>query len=239
MGSPKIADSNISYYIKKTLLLKLWVREIFFMTFSILLLGVLIILVAFNVGESIYVKLNIKKKWLLIFLIGTLVLYFIPNLKINGITFTWIGFFLPLIFSVIVLFQVKKAKAYFKMFVAVLIAFSLDMIYNLITFDVYESAVFQPYIVLGLILGSVSMALAQTPTRLYASNFLGLIFAEIVFYVSRYSIYGEYYLTLGSRKVFETLLVAFVTSLFVYFLARKVKAIKIRRKLAKNKTAEV
>ena len=209
------------------------------MTFSILLLGVMIILVAFNVGESIYAKLNIKKKYLLILLIGTLVLYFIPNLKINGITFTWIGFVLPLIFSVLAIIKVKKAKAYFKMFVALLISFSLDMVYNLITFDVYESAIFQPYIVLGLILGSVSMFLAETPTRLYASNFLGLIFAEIVFYVSRYSIYGEYYLTIGSRKVFETLLVSFVTSLFVYFLARKVKVMKIRRKLAKKDVVEI
>ena len=209
------------------------------MTFSIIILGVLIILVSFNVGESIYAKLNIKKKWLLLFLIGTLVLYFIPNIKINGVTFTWIGFFLPLIFSVLVLFKVKKAKAYFKMFVALLIAFSSDMIYNLITFDVYESAIFQPYIFLGLILGTVSMVLCETPTRLYASNFLGLIFAEIVFYISRYSIYGEYFLTIGSRKIFETLMVAFVASLFVYFLARKVKVMRIRKKLKKNKVVEI
>ena len=70
--------------------------------------------------------------------------------------------------------------------------------------------------------------------KLYASNFLGLTFAEIVFYFSRYSIYGEYYLTIGSLKVFETLLVGFVSSLLVYFFARKVKATLIRRKLAKR-----
>lgn len=208
------------------------------MTLSVLMLGVLIILVSFNVGESIYAKLKLKKGHLIGLLLLTLVLYFVPNIKINGITFTWVGFFLPFVFSVLSLLKVKKAKAYFKMFVALLIAFSLDMIYNLITFDVYETAIFQPYVVLGLILGSVGLILAETPTRLYASNFLGLIFAEIVFYISRYSIYGEYYLTIGSRKVFETLLVGFVTSLLVYFFVRKVKAIKIKRKLAKN-SAEI
>ena len=209
------------------------------MTFSIILLGVLIILVSFNVGESIYAKLNIKKRWLLIFLIGTLVLYFIPSPKINGITFTWIGFFVPLLFSIVAIFKGKKNKNFFKMFVAMLIAFSLDIIYNLITFDVYESAIFQPYIVLGLILGTVSLALVKIPTRLYASNFLGLTFAEIVFYMSRYSIYGEYYLTIGSRKVFETLLVSFVTSMIVFFFARKVKTMQIRKKLKERKTANI
>ena len=53
------------------------------MTFSIILLGVLIILVAFNVGESVYSKLKIEKKWLLILLCVTLIFYFIPNIKIN------------------------------------------------------------------------------------------------------------------------------------------------------------
>ena len=204
------------------------------MTFSIILLGVLIILVAFNVGESIYAKLGLKKKWLLVLLICTLVLYFIPSLVIGGITFTWVGFFLPAIFSVIAILKVKKAKIYFKMFVALLIAFALNIIYNLITFDVYESAIFQPYLILGVILGTLPLALTKTPQRLYASNFFGLIFAEIVFYMSRYSIYGEYYLSLGSRKVLETLLVSFVTSLLAYFFARKVKAVVIKRKLSKS-----
>lgn len=204
------------------------------MTLSLILLGALIILTIFNVGESIYKKLNIKKRLLIILLLATLVLYFIPGISINGITFTWFGFVLPLIFSTWVIIKVKNAKKYFKMFVVALIAFALNIIYNLITFDVYESAIFQPYIVLGLILGIVPLAIAESPKRLYASNFVGIIFAEIVFYFSRYSIYGEYYLTLGSIKVFETLMIAFVSSLLVYFFARKIKAMLIRKKLAKR-----
>lgn len=206
------------------------------MTFSIILLGVLIILVSFNVGESLFKKLKIQKRVLLLLLTATLVLYFIPNIKIGGVTVTWIGFFMPLVFSVWVIFKVKNAKMYFKMFVALLITFSLNMIYNLITFDVYEASIFQPYIILGIIIGTIPMILAKTPTKLYASNFFGLIFAEIVFYLSRYSIYGEYYLTLGSRKVFEMLLVSFTISMLVYFFVRKVKVMMIRRKL-KSKNA--
>lgn len=204
------------------------------MTFSIILLGVLIILVSFNVGESIFKKIGLKKKTLLLILIISLVLYFIPSINLFGITFTWVGFFMPLVFSAIVVFKVKNIKIYFKMFVALLLAFSLGIIYNLITFDVYESEIFQPYLVLGILLGVLPLLLTKTPQRLYASNFLGLIFAEIVFYMSRYSIYGEYYLTLGSRKMFETLLIGFTSSLIAYYLYRKVKYIVIKRRLTKK-----
>lgn len=209
------------------------------MTFSIILLGVLIILVTFNVGESIYSKLGLKKKWLLILLIGTFILNFVPNLVVFGIEFGWVGFVLPIIFSVIVILKVKSAKGYFKMLVAMLIAFALNIIYNLITFDVYESSIFQPYLILGVLLGTLPLALVKIPTRLYASNTFGILFAEIVFYISRYSIYGDYYLTLGSRKMFETLITSFVVSLLAYFFARKVKAVIIRRKLAKREREKI
>ncbi len=201
------------------------------MTFAFILLGVLIIMAIFNVGESVYKKLNIKKRHLVTLLIVTMILYFLPNVIINGITFTWVGFFLPLIFSVIVILKTKKTKEYFKMFVMALISFSLNIVYNLITFDVYESAIFQPYLILAIILGIMPFII---PTRLYASNFIGLILAEIIFYLSRYSIFGEYYLIIGSRKVFEMLLVSFVTSTIAYFLARKIKMLRVRHRLAKK-----
>lgn len=207
-------------------------------TLSLILLGAITILVAFNVGESIFLKLKIKKSILLIFLGLSIVFYFIPSIKIGNITFTWIGFFLPFIFSLLCFFKVKKGKHLFKMFVCVLITFSASVIYNLITFDVYESAIFQPYIVLAIIIGSVNLFLAKKPTNLYASNFIGLILADVVFYYSRYSIYGEYYLTIGSNKVFEILLISFLTSLLTYYFVRKIKVILLRRKLKKKEANE-
>ncbi len=209
------------------------------MTFSLILLGVLFILVLFNVGESIYKKLNLKKSTLLILLLLLLGCYFIPGINIGGVVFTIDGFFLPLVISAIILIKTRKLKTFFKIFVAILISFSLNIVYNLITFDVYESAILQPYLVLGLILGTFPLFLVETPTKLFASTFLGVTLSEIVFYFSRYSIYGNYYMTIGSEKVFATCLVAFVTSLLTYFLARKVKAMHVKRKLKlaeRNKT---
>lgn len=204
------------------------------MTFSIILLGVLFILVLFNVGESIYKKLNYKKRTILIVLIITLVLYFIPGIKIGNFTFTLAGFFLPLVLSAIILIKVKNLKMYFKIFVATLISFSLNIVYNLITFDVYESAILQPYLVLGIILGVLPLILTSTPQNLFASNFLGITLSELVFYYSRYSVYGNYYMTIGSEKVFATLLTSFITSFLTYFFSRKLKALHIKHKLTKS-----
>lgn len=203
------------------------------MTFSIILLGVLFILVLFNVGESIYKKLNLKKRALIIVLLITIVLYFIPGIKIGNFTFTLAGFFLPLVFTAIILIKVKNLKMYFKIFVATLISFSLNIVYNLITFDVYESTILQPYLVLGIILGVLPLILTSIPQNLFASNFLGITLSELVFYYSRYSVYGNYYMTIGSEKVFATLLTSFVISLLSYYLSRKIKALHIKHKLTK------
>ena len=201
------------------------------MTFALILLGVLFILVCFNVGESVYKKLNLKKRTLLILIGGTFVLYFIPNLVIKEITFTWTGFVLPLIFSVIVLIKVCNLKSYFKLFVCVLIAFALGMVYNLMTFDVYEANILQPYLILGLILGTLPLFLVPNAKWLYSANFIGITLAEIIFYMSRYSIYGEFYLTLGSVKVFSVLLISFVSSVIAHFFASKIKVRYTRKKL--------
>lgn len=201
------------------------------MTFSIILLGVLLILVTFNVGESVYKKLKLKKITLMLMLVLTLCLYFVPPITIGNYGFSLVGFFLPLAFSIIVLFNVRNLKEYFKMFVAVLVAFALNIVYNLITFDVYESSILQPYLILGVMLGSLPLFITSNPNRLYASNFIGIALSEIVFYLSRYSIYGNYYMIIGSEKVFAVLLVSFSISLIASFFARKIRAMHVKRKL--------
>ncbi len=200
------------------------------MTFSIILLGVLLILVTFNVGESVYKKLKLKKITLILMLILTLGLYFIPSITLGNFGFSLVGFFLPFAFSIVVLFKVRNIKEYFKMFVAVLVAFALNIVYNLITFDVYESSILQPYLFLGVLLGTLPLFITSNPNRLYASNFIGIALSEIVFYLSRYSIYGDYYMLIGSEKMFAVLLVSFTVSLLTSFFARKIHAFFVKKK---------
>ena len=209
------------------------------MTFSIIFLCLLIILTLFNVGESAWKKIGLSKSEILSLLILCSILYFVPNIVINGITFTWVGFVLPVIFSTIILIRARNIKQFIRMFVAALFAFCLGIIYNLITFDVYETNILQPYLLLALIAGSVPLVAVGDPKRLFVSNTFGLLFAELVYYLSRYSIYGDYYLTLGSEKIVATLLVSFVFSEIVYLLYRKIRVRVLMHRLAKREREKI
>lgn len=203
------------------------------MTFSIIILGVLLILSIFGVGEGTARKLGLGKKWLIILLVSTLILYFVPNIKIRGITFTWVGFAFPIIFTTMVLLGTKRLKQFLTIFISTLVSFSLSIVYDLITFDVYESNIFQPYIMLGIIIGITSLIICKNPKRAYASNVIGLLLSELFFYISRYSIYGEYYMVFGSEKVFCCLLTSFVFSVISHKVVLKIKAIAMQKRLAK------
>ena len=184
---------------------------------------------------------NPKKRVLIVYLVLTIFLFFVPSINIGGVAFGWTGFVLPLIFSIMAIAKTKRLKTFLRMIVATLIAFALNIVYNLITFDVYESAILQPYTILAIMMGVGLLFIVQTPSRLYASMFVGIILAEIAFYFSRYSIYGDYYLTIGSEKVFSMLLTSFTIGVLTYFFVRKVRTMSIRKKLkrAKKETISV
>lgn len=209
------------------------------MTFSLILTGVLFILVCFNVGESIYKKLKIRKSVLVLLLGLTLVAYFIPNFILWGVSFSWVGFVLPLVFSFVTFFKIRHFKIFLRIFVGVLVAFVLSLVYNLISFEVYESVILQPYLALGAILGVVLLFVVQTPSRAYASIFVGACLADVVFYFSRYAGYAGYNLTLGGEKIFCVLMTSFVVSLVAYYFVRKVKTIEIRHRLKKAERKKI
>jgi len=153
------------------------------MTFSLILLGTLLILTIFGVGEKILKKLKINKILIISLLALSIILYFVPPLVINGITFTWVGFVLPLIFSMVILLSNKKLKYVFKMFFVTLFSFSVGIVYNLIKFNVYESALLQPYIFLGIIFGLFSLSIIKDPLKLYASTFVGFVSQRDVLFI--------------------------------------------------------
>ena len=209
------------------------------MTFALISFGVFLIFVIFNVFESVIKPLNVNKKLLIGLLAITIVCYFIPNIYIFGAGFSLVGFFIPLVFSIIILARVKKLKEFSKMIVCSLIAFVFNIVYSLITFEVYESQILQPYIVLGVLLGFIGTFITTSSKNLFASNFIGIILSEIVFYFSRYSIFSEYFLTIGSLKVITTLFISFVFSLIVYFVKEKIKKSIIKKKLKKQERLNI
>jgi hypothetical protein len=208
------------------------------MTFSLILLGTLLILTIFGVGEKILKKLKINKILIISLLALSIILYFVPPLVINGITFTWVGFVLPLIFSMVILLSNKKLKYVFKMFFVTLFSFSVGIVYNLIKFNVYESALLQPYIFLGIIFGLFSLSIIKDPLKLYASTFVGFVSSEIVYYLSSSVAYRNGGLVVGGEKVLTVLILTFLVSVITNYFAISLKKHLIRTKLRRSKNLE-
>jgi len=208
------------------------------MTFSLILLGTLLILTIFGVGEKILKKLKINKILIISLLALSIILYFVPPLVINGITFTWVGFVLPLIFSMVILLSNKKLKYVFKMFFVTLFSFSVGIVYNLIKFNVYESALLQPYIFLGIIFGLFSLSIIKDPLKLYASTFVGFVSSEIVYYLSSSVAYRNGGLVVGGEKVLTVFILTFLVSVITNYFAISLKKHLIRTKLRRSKNLE-
>lgn len=209
------------------------------MNLSLLILCVSFILVLFNVGESVYFRLKLKK-WLLLLVIASLILLrFIPSININGVTFSIANFIAPVFLSVLIACKnLNKGKTWLKFFVSSLVVITFTLIYNVADLNVYESSLLQPYDILAIILGFLCFVITNNPKIVFLSSVVGLTVSELIFYKSRYEVYGYYNLTLGSEMMICVLLIEFLTSLFALYLVRKIKAYKLKKRKKNKKLLE-
>lgn len=192
------------------------------MTFSLLTLGVLIILSIFNIGESIYSWLKVTKLQRLLILTAITVSYFLPNIKLFGINTSICGVVLGLM-AVFILLKLKRIKLFAKLFVYTLFVFVLNIIYSLIEFNVYESSLIQPYLVLAGILGVSICFILNNPYLLFAGSYMGLMLSDFALYHFKYANNLDYSFVLGGEKIICTIIVSFCISAVVGFLVQKVK----------------
>lgn len=203
------------------------------MTFSLILLGVLIISCIFTVGEGVLKELKINKVFCLMLLFLTLILYFLPNIKIYNYSFSWASFILPFMACFVILLKTRRVKNHFKIVLFSLLTFIINFIFNFINFEVYETAILQPYLLLAVVLVVVGMLLTNKASLTFVASFFGLVISEIVFYYARYSNIIEFNWIFGSEKIFSMLLVIVVLSCIIQFLSIKLKKVKTYNKLKK------
>lgn len=205
------------------------------MNFSLLILCVSFILILFSVGESVYNQLKVKRLFILITVLALILFRLIPNITISSVQISVANFILPLIISVFLcVSSLRSLKSWVRFFVSTLIVVTLTLVYNVIEFNIYEGAFVQPYVFLGLVLGLLSFLVCQNSKIVFASCISGLTISEIIFYKSRYGVYGFNNLVFGTEMMICTLLIAFIFSLLCQFAWRKIKYAK-RKKAFKNK----
>ena len=202
------------------------------MDYSSLILGVLFILVCFNVGESVTKKLLFKKLYLLIIILAMFICSFIAPISIGDWQISISGFIIPFLISVYYLFKVGSLYSFLKIGVAILLVTTLTLIYNVISFESFEYAYFQPYIFLAIVLGISAFFIAKTATNTFVALFFGYTLASVIHYLTK-GIENYQMINLGGEQMLAMLVTSFASSLFGYYISRKIK--QIRRRRAKNK----
>ena len=152
------------------------------MDLNLLIIGSLLILTVFGVGESIYKKFKINKLFIIICLTLLLVGQFVPNLKIKDITISISGFLLPVILCLLFMFKIRS----FGFFVNfILMAFSilllrlcftdLQFVPNIITF------------ITMFVLGAFMAFVSKEAYSIISASFFGFVTGNLIFELIKYN----------------------------------------------------
>jgi len=201
------------------------------MKYLILILGVFFILTLFNVGESYLKRLQLKKSYILGFLILEICCLFLPTLQISNINFSIAGFLIPAIISIMFLGEIKNVRYLGRMFLSFLtVVLSMQLIFinngiNFFTFELLN------WVLIYGVLGIFALITCYYPKQAFISLFWGTITAQTLFYLTRYSVND---LMLGDDVFLFGLIVSCFIMLFLYNTyciinyKRKVKAFLIQ-----------
>lgn len=199
------------------------------MAFSSLILGVLLILVIFNVGETVTKKLYLKKIYLIILLAISFISSFFNPFIIGNFSFSIAGFIIPLILSIYYLFKVGSVYSFLRVGVSTLLVTTLTLIYNSISYGDFEYNYLQPYMILALVLGLSVFFISKTPSNSYLSFFLGYSLSNTIHFLTKNLDYDYSFIELGGQQMLSMLLLSTVASLVGVYIYRKVKLMKKRR----------
>jgi len=184
------------------------------MRYLTLLLGVLFILILFNVGESFLKRLNIKKIYALTFVALEIICLFLPAFQIAGINFTVGGFVLPAVVSIYFFKEIKNKKYFGKLLIAYLSVVLIMQIYFLAN-NVYGQSEMLGWAIVSGLLGVISLLVCYYPKQAFISLFWGINTAEIIFYFTRdFSDLSG--LVLGSNIMLFGLILGFLVISFCY-----------------------
>lgn len=149
------------------------------MDFYVVLCISLIILILFDVGESVFKNANIKKNWVLLFLVLSVILYFLPQISVGGIyvSLNYILYFLTFLFMI---FCLKDIKQVVTISIVFCITLTLCVCYNSLNLLQFEFAYFQPYVLLAVVIGAICSTTTNNHNTIYCGVFLSVTISELI-----------------------------------------------------------
>ena len=197
------------------------------MDFYIVMCVCLIILVLFDVGESVLKNANIKKSRLLIFLILTVLLYFLPKISLGEVQVS-LNFLLCCLGFLFMFFQLKNIKQIIKVFIVFCIALTLCVCYNSLNLLQFEFAYFQPYILLAIVIGVICSTTTNNHNTIYCGVFLAVSISELI--RSNGIMFGEQNVfCLGDSQFLCLLMISLFSFMLCLHITTFIKKIKQNR----------
>ena len=210
------------------------------MPISILLLGATMLAVNFNLAETFFASLLIKKKALNVVLILSFFLSFMRPFFINDFIYLNLGGLLLTTSALFLLFKKKKLD-FTNVFVVSSFLFGLCFFVNLL-FSFMEGYFDYKIILISILFGMIVFLNTKTVLESFVCFFITspLISLTLFFIEKKSSVYAN--LLLGTGTVFELCMIGFMTTLCLFLIGFYFKfKILFHKKaiIAKNKEEKV
>lgn len=181
------------------------------MQISYVLLVFLFIISLFNIGEKIYNKLNVNHFFVAGGLLLSLVCLSIPDILLNNISFSVVGFIFPLFLTLKLLPKILNKNSFIKCLIGVLLCAFALLIYNLL--NIKNLQFFLAY---SLLLGCLLFILTKSTSLSFISLFLGLNVGEFILFKMQGELDSA--LFFGGEQVFSMLLLSIIFCLIASVL---------------------
>lgn len=191
------------------------------MNFNLLILGAILILAMFGVGESIYKRFGISKIFILVCLSLMIIGLYVPNLQIKDISLSISGFILPAIFCLLICFKIRS----FSFFVNLLFMGFICLLLRL----VYVDLEFVPIVVQISCMSALGCLLAfitKEAFSMFVSAFAGFVVGNLIFELIKYGNIAFW----GTGTGLSFVLISLIAGSGVLFLKMKIKEQMIRSK---------
>lgn len=198
------------------------------MNLSFVLMGVLSILCAFGVFESILKICGLNRLLVSLFFLVGAVLSLFGSINIFGYEISLNIFNFTLVF-VILLPKLKNAKNIISMLLCSLIILATFVCYNAFDLTNFEYNFVQPYVYMAIILGIIFSIFVKNISSVFCGSYIGSIIFEIV----AFDMFGKNMETnflLGGEMMVTSIIIICLTYAIFFWLKNFVTNLKLKKK---------
>lgn len=203
---------------------------------GLILLTVLATLIFFGVTSRFFSALGIANwvAFLIVFSIGVAALF--PPLRFAGMSYSWAGFFVPLLLGMILFFALAKTGGVFRTFAAVPAVAGI-VLATRITFSPSENFI-PSMLIIGFLGGAAAFLICRNRMATMASVMLGLVLGDAITVLLQRFVLGTLStLSYGQFGMFDTFVLTALVAGVMAEIAAIVKTSAQRKQYAGTRSA--